>query len=75
MFADSESADRAIRELNGTELDGRKIFLRKVWCLELWTRSLSFLSVFLCSFSLTCCADENPSPLSLSYLLCVFELT
>ena len=31
MFADSDGADRAVRELNGTELDNRKIFLRKVW--------------------------------------------
>lgn len=30
LFADSESADCAVRELNGTELEGRKIFLRKV---------------------------------------------
>ena len=31
LFADREGADRAVRELNETELDGRKIFLRKVW--------------------------------------------
>lgn len=30
MYADSESAERALRDLTDTEIDGRKLFLRKV---------------------------------------------
>lgn len=35
VFADKEGADKAICELNGTELDDRKIFLRKVWVIDI----------------------------------------
>ena len=30
VFADSESAKRAVRELNDSELEGRRLFLREV---------------------------------------------
>ena len=30
MYADSEGAKRAVRELNDSELDGRRLFLREV---------------------------------------------
>ena len=30
VYADSESAERALRDLTDTEIDGRKLFLRKV---------------------------------------------
>ena len=30
MYADSESAEGALRDISDTEIDGRKLFLRKV---------------------------------------------
>ena len=60
LFADRESADKAVQELNGTELDGRKIFLRKVWVTVVevpplfllhWSSPLPPLSLSLSLFS------------------------
>ena len=51
LFADRESADRAVRELNGTELDGRKIFLRKVWVSLVEDYSPLSPSLFLSALS------------------------
>ena len=50
LFADQEGADRAVRELNGTEMDGRKIFLRKVWFPFVEDLTFGPLSLLLVSF-------------------------
>lgn len=42
MFEDSESAKRAVRELNDAELDGRRLFLREV------CGSFSVVGLLLC---------------------------
>jgi RNA recognition motif-containing protein len=46
LFAEREGADRAVRELNGTEMDGRKIFLRKVWVSFVEDLTFAPLSLF-----------------------------
>ena len=66
MFADRESADRAVRDLNGTELDGRKIFLRKVWCLGLLMVRIDDVIHSLPSFPPSSLSLLPPSSLSLS---------
>lgn len=72
MFADSESADRAIRELNGTEVDGRKIFLRKVWRAFMQFSLPPFLPPLsiLPSSALSTPFSLPPSPSSLSCCCC-----